>query len=279
MKKTALLPSLMVLLSFCLLFTSCKEKETDVSVTGVTLSQTTLTLEVGKTATLTATVAPGDATNKEVTWTSSNASIATVNAGKVTAIAAGSATITVTTKDGSKTATCAVTVNGGATEEEKVTVTFGSETWTATHTQGYDRSDQGAYIFWAGVGEIDFTNYPYMRLAGPNTIGSSTYDGNGYFFDYFETTYLTNQDGTAIYGDWTVQSGTVNVTKFGSGKVSGTGNAVMYDDYDYSVNGNQNPATKNLSITFNNVTLNTASKIATAMTSTVNKGSKKYAVR
>ena len=82
-----------------------------VGVTGVTLNKTTLPLTVGDTETLTATVAPTDATNKAVTWTTSKESVATVDAeGKVTAVAAGEATITVTTTDGSFTATCTVTV-------------------------------------------------------------------------------------------------------------------------------------------------------------------------
>ena len=83
----------------------------DVSVTGVTLNKTTLTLSKGASETLTATVAPTNATNKKVTWTSSDPAVATVYAsGKVTGVANGTATITVTTEDGGYTATCAVEV-------------------------------------------------------------------------------------------------------------------------------------------------------------------------
>ena len=68
-----------------------------VSVTGVTLNKTTLTLAIGGSETLTATVAPADATNQNVTWKSDKPEIATINAnGKVTGVAAGEATITVT---------------------------------------------------------------------------------------------------------------------------------------------------------------------------------------
>ena len=96
-----------------------------VGVTGVTLNKTTLPLTVGDTETLTATVAPTDASNKAVTWKSSKESVATVDAdGKVTAVGAGTATITVTTTDGEKTATCKVTVtepdsNGGVEDYNK----------------------------------------------------------------------------------------------------------------------------------------------------------------
>lgn len=83
----------------------------DVSVTGVTLNKTTLKLGKGASETLTATVAPTNATNKKVTWASSNPAIATVDAsGKVTGVANGTATITVTTEDGGHTATCTVEV-------------------------------------------------------------------------------------------------------------------------------------------------------------------------
>ena len=81
-----------------------------VAVTGVSLDQSNLTMNVGETSTLTATVAPSDAFNKDVTWSSSDDAIATVADGKVTAVAAGTANITVKTDDGSFTASCAVTV-------------------------------------------------------------------------------------------------------------------------------------------------------------------------
>lgn len=85
-----------------------------VSVTGVSLNKTSTTLTVSGSETLIATVAPANATNKAVTWSSSDPTVATVDAnGKVTAKKVGTATITVTTTDGSKTATCAVTVAAG----------------------------------------------------------------------------------------------------------------------------------------------------------------------
>ncbi len=81
-------------------------------VTGVTLNKSELALYTGGSATLTATVQPDDATNKAVNWSSSDEAVATVDTnGKVTAKAAGEATITATAADGSgKSATCTVTV-------------------------------------------------------------------------------------------------------------------------------------------------------------------------
>ena len=81
-----------------------------VPVAGVSLSKTSAMLEAGETLKLTATVTPANATNKGVTWSSSNTAVATVAGGVVTAKAAGKATITATTDDGGKKATCTVTV-------------------------------------------------------------------------------------------------------------------------------------------------------------------------
>lgn len=94
-----------------------------VAVTGVSLSKTSLSLVEGGSETLTATVTPSNATNKAVSWKSSDATIASVdNSGKVTAVKAGSATITVTTTDGSKTATCSVTVTANSVAVTGITI-------------------------------------------------------------------------------------------------------------------------------------------------------------
>ncbi len=82
-----------------------------VAVTGVTLDITSLTMTVGDTNVLVATVKPDNATNKAVTWQSSNSSIVTVDAaGNIKAMAVGTVTITVKTADSNKTATCQITV-------------------------------------------------------------------------------------------------------------------------------------------------------------------------
>lgn len=84
---------------------------TSVSVTDVTLDKAELSLFTGESVTLTATVKPDNATNKNVTWESNNTTVATVDTnGNVAAVAAGEATITVKTADGNHTATCQVKV-------------------------------------------------------------------------------------------------------------------------------------------------------------------------
>ena len=99
-----------------------------VAVSSVSLDKTTLDLPRLESYTLKATINPSDATNKNVTWKSSDESIATVDAnGKVTAVKVGKATITVTTVDGGKTATCEVTVDFATGLEEAIanTVVYG----------------------------------------------------------------------------------------------------------------------------------------------------------
>lgn len=89
---------------------SCKVtvKKAEVAVKSVTLNKTELSLEIGDEETLTATVAPEDATDKTVTWSSSNAEVAKVEGGKVTAVKEGSAVITALA--GGQSAYCTVTV-------------------------------------------------------------------------------------------------------------------------------------------------------------------------
>lgn len=93
-------------------------KTTVQAVSGVSLDKTTLSLETGKTATVKATVAPADATDKAVTFKSADATIATVdNNGKITAVKAGTVDIIVTTHDGAKTAKLTLTVTDPAPTE------------------------------------------------------------------------------------------------------------------------------------------------------------------
>ena len=82
-----------------------------IPVTGVSLNMTSLSMTVGETQTIKATVNPSNATDQTITWSSNNTAVATVSSsGVVTAQAAGTATITVRTNDGGKTATCTVNV-------------------------------------------------------------------------------------------------------------------------------------------------------------------------
>jgi len=159
-----------------------------VAVTGVTLNKTTLALTAGGTETLTATLAPETATNKNVTWSSSDVNIATVdNAGKVTAVAAGTATITVTTTDGSKTATCAVTVTAATVAVTGVTLNKttlaltagGTETLTATLAP---ETVTNKNVTWSSsdvnIATVDNAGKVTAVAAGTATITVTTTDGS-----------------------------------------------------------------------------------------------------
>ena len=113
----------------------CGKHKPETPVTGVTLNKNTLTLEIGGTTTLTATVAPENATDKTVTWESDKTNIATVDKnGKVTAIKDGTAIITAKTANG-KTATCTVTVNAAVIPVESVTLNKTAITLEIDETQ------------------------------------------------------------------------------------------------------------------------------------------------
>lgn len=161
-----------------------------VAVESVTLNKTELTLEVGGEETLTATVAPDNATNKTVTWSSSNNTVATVANGKVTAVAAGTATITATA-DG-KSATCTVTVNAPVTvdytvtetewetafsEQIKVyTITAEQDGYSAPMVQKFDFNRNIFYLTWMGVSEEDAEN------AGRITHTIITKEGDNFYY-------------------------------------------------------------------------------------------------
>lgn len=129
-------------------FTLTIDQQGTIHVTSVSLDKTSLELTEGGTGTLIATVEPNNATNKNVTWSTSNASIATVNNGEVTAVSAGTATITVTTADGNHTATCTVTVKHGNmvhTPKKDATCTEAGHTayWYCSGCQKYFKDEAG----------------------------------------------------------------------------------------------------------------------------------------
>ncbi len=109
--KANLLKNAAGALAVSLFMISAVSCEKDIPVTSLNLDQEEATVQVGATVTIVPVIDPTDATNRNVTWTSSNTSIATVNDGVVTGIALGDATITATSDENPLfTATCAVTV-------------------------------------------------------------------------------------------------------------------------------------------------------------------------
>jgi len=167
-----------------------KPVEQTVKVTGVTLDKTSLNLEINDSAKLTVAVKPDNATNKNVTWASSDASVASVDQnGNVKALKAGTATITVTTKDGSHKATCTVTVNA---EVEDVKVTGVTLDKTSLSLEIDDSAKLTATVkpdnatnknvTWsssdASVASVDQKGNVKALKAGTTTITVTTKDGN-----------------------------------------------------------------------------------------------------
>ncbi len=161
-----------------------------ISVTGVTLNKTALTLTEGASEKLTATVQPTNATNQKVTWSSDKTDIATVDEnGLVTAVKEGTANITVTTEDGSKKATCVVTVTakeeqvavtGVKLNKSKTTIKVGeTETLEATIDPANATNKN---ITWSStdgtVATVDETGKVEAKKAGTATIKVTTADGN-----------------------------------------------------------------------------------------------------
>lgn len=141
------------------------KKKANVAVSDVTLDKETAVLnKKGQTVQLTATVAPTDASNKNVSFASSDAKVATVDAktGKVTAVANGIANITVTKEDGSKTAVCVVTVD--------IKTTTNPEDAEAPKTWGATPNDEQLWYMKQGLAA--FCHF------GPNTFNNVEWGEN-----------------------------------------------------------------------------------------------------
>jgi len=96
---------------------------TTIDVLGITVTPETMNLKVGQNSTATATVTPANATNKNVTWSSNNSSVATVSNGNITGLSVGTAVVTAKTVDGGYTDTCIVTVTPNTIAVTGITVT------------------------------------------------------------------------------------------------------------------------------------------------------------
>ena len=164
-------------------------------VTGVSVAPTSLELTVGESSTLTATVAPANAANPAVSWTTSDAAVATVSeTGVVTAVAAGQATITATTDDGGFTASSDVTVSGGTANDVEAVIFSDAGTHAYGSTGVLDTA-----VFRSGTASwrigytSDFANSTFNPQGAEMTMAQLTpYAGSG----YFEFWYRSTQAGT-----------------------------------------------------------------------------------
>ncbi|MDY0236307.1 MAG: Ig-like domain-containing protein [Gudongella sp.] len=192
-----------------------------IPVTGVTLDQATLNLTAGgATGTLLETVNPANATNKTVTWSSSNEAVATVVNGVVTPLAAGTATITVTTVDGGFTATSAVTVQaatipvtGVTLDQATLNLTAGGATGTLLETVNPANATNKT-VTWSSSNEAVATvvNGVVTPLAaGTATITVTTVDGG-----FTATSAVTVQAATIPVTGVTLDQATLSLTAGGA---------------------------------------------------------------
>ena len=157
---------------------TCEVTVTDQTypVTGVTLTPDKAALYVGETQRLTVGFNPSNATNKNVTWESSNEAVATVMDGVVTAVGKGTATITVTTADGNYTATCAITVKipvSGVTLNPTSTALVVGNTKQLTATVAPANADDSTLVWTSGnakVATVDQNGLVTAVGAGTTTI-------------------------------------------------------------------------------------------------------------
>jgi uncharacterized protein YjdB len=159
---------------------------TVVSVTGVSVSPSTANVGVGAKTNLTATVAPANATNQTVAWSSSNNSIATVSAtGEVTGVSVGDATITATTQDGSFTSTSLISVvfipvSGVVVSPSTASIVTGANT-TLTATFAPTNATNKT-VTWASsntaVATVSATGVVTALTVGATTITATTQDGS-----------------------------------------------------------------------------------------------------
>ena len=144
---------------------------TDVAVKGVALNKTSTTIATGGTETLTLIFTPANATNKAVTWSSSNEGVATVENGVVRAVKSGTATITVTTTDGNHQATCTVTVNAAkGSVENPYTV--------AEVSKGNANGKNGIYVIGYIVGSWKDNTFKPNDLVNTNLALADAYDSD-----------------------------------------------------------------------------------------------------
>ena len=152
-----------------------------VDVTGISLNKSATTLFIGSKETLTATIKPSNATDKTVTWDSSDPAVASVNNGEVTAIKAGKAIITATAKDGGYTATCEVNVSDQSPEikidKDNYTVAYTGETinLNITANVNYSITAKDKWIKVKGDSLIISANNSTKERTGAATISNSEY--------------------------------------------------------------------------------------------------------
>lgn len=162
-----------------------------IHVTGISLDRHSAIIKEGESVTLTATIAPDNATNKAVTWSTSDKSVATVDDnGNVIGIKAGNATITATTQDGGKKSTCALTVEANLAPS----VTVGAEHVSAVSAVLKGKANLGSTV------AADFKiGFQYSKSAGILPANSTTVDATDADANYNFTTGISGLEPSTTY--------------------------------------------------------------------------------
>jgi O-glycosyl hydrolase len=217
-----------------------------VAVTGVSVTPTTGTVSVNNSLQLTETVVPATATNKNVTWKSSNPAIASVNGtGLVSGVAVGSAIITVTTQDGNNTATSNLTVNvvsvTGVNVNPTTAALFPGETQQLTASV-LPAGASNTGVTWASsdmqVATVNTTGLVSAVTSGTATITATTIDGSK-----TATSSFTIKNQEPYGGTSATIPGVIQIENYDLG-----GQNVAYNDTDTSNNGNQYRKTEGVDI-------------------------------
>ena len=189
----------------------------NIPVTGVTVSPASATIGVAGTQQLTATVAPADASNKSVTWTTSDATKATVNTtGLVTGTTAGSATITATTVDGGKTNTSAITVtNASPPTPTGLTATAGNAQVSLSWTASFGATSYNVYRSTTSGG-------PYTTIATNITTTGYTDTGLANGTTYYYVVTAVNGFGEGGYSNQANATPPTSFVKASQNQLSGT---------------------------------------------------------
>lgn len=152
-------------------------------VTGMYISKSQTTLDLGNTETITAHVVPDSASNTNYTWSTSNSSVATISNGVITAVGKGTATITATSQDGGYTATCTVTVlkrvTGISVSPTYTILQLGSEESITVSVTPSDASDTSYSTSYSTSGIVTISNGKLVPIAqGSTVITFTTTDGS-----------------------------------------------------------------------------------------------------
>jgi|WetSurMetagenome_2_1015567.scaffolds.fasta_scaffold04726_5 hypothetical protein len=245
--KTVLLLGFIVALASVSCSKVSEDTNTDqtVAVTGVSLDKSTLSLTVGNTATLTATLKPANATNKSVTWSSDTKSVANVSSGTVTAVAAGSAIITVSTTDGNYTATCTATVTE-ATSSSSYSQSSGTNTATG---KAYSSTTSDVNAVKVSGGTFTMTNCTVTKTGDTGNTDNSSFYG-------INAAILSTSSGTVV-----MSGGTINTDAKGANGIVAYGGTVTVSDV--TINCSQNLSrgihcTGGGTLTATNLAINTA---------------------